>query len=307
MKSRAAIDLFSGCGGMSLGFQNAGFEISDAYDKWRPAIEVYRVNFDHPIHEADLSDPEVQNDIAAKNPEIIFGGPPCQDYSTAGHHDTSRGRAVLTLTYRDIVLKAMPEWFVMENVAAIATSDNFRVVKDSFRKAGYGLTEQVLDASLCGVPQKRTRMFLIGHAGDKDGFLTDALVAGLSDRPMTMRDYFGDKLGIDYYFRVPVNYRRRGIFSVDEPCQTIRGVDRPIPPGYPGHPSDPVPMSEAIRILSVRERASVQTFPEDFQFTGSKTDQNLMIGNAVPVKLAEYVARAIRKCDESFHRKAKKA
>lgn len=299
MKSRKAIDLFSGCGGMSLGFQNAGFDISDAYDKWRPAIEVYRVNFDHPIHEVDLADPKVQDDIAAKKPEIIFGGPPCQDYSTAGHHDTSLGRAVLTLTYRDIVLKAMPDWFVMENVAAISTSENFGIVKESFRKAGYGLTEQILDASFCGVPQKRTRMFLIGHRGDVDGFLNEVLMAGLSKKPMTLRDYFGDKLGIDYYFRVPVNYKRRGIFSVDEPCQTIRGVDRPIPPGYPGHPADPVPMNDTIRILSIRERASVQTFPESFQFSGSKTDQNLMIGNAVPVKLAEYVARAIRNYDES--------
>lgn len=297
MKKLSAIDLFSGCGGMSLGFQNAGFVISDAYDKWHPAIQVYRDNFSHEIHEVDLSKPEVQKEIAAKTPEIIFGGPPCQDYSTAGHHDTSLGRAALTLTFRDIVLRAMPEYFVMENVAAISTSENLRIIEKSFHDAGYGLTKQILDASLCGVPQKRTRMFLIGHLGDVDGFLAKALTDGLAAKPMTMRNYFGSRLGIDYYFRVPVNYRRRGIFSVDEPCQTIRGVDRPIPPGYPGHPADPVPLNDSIRILTVRERASVQTFPETFHFTGSKTDLNLMIGNAVPVKLAEYVACAIRDYD----------
>ena len=302
MNDLTAVDLFSGCGGMSLGFQNAGFRITDAYDKWAPAIKVYRRNFSHPIHEADLSDMSVQRAIAAKRPEIIFGGPPCQDYSTAGHHDTSLGRAALTLTFRDIVLAARPEWFVMENVAAISTSANLRIVEKSFRDAGYGLTEKVLDASRCGVPQKRTRMFLVGHLGDNDGFLEAKLSEGLSDKPTTMRDYFGDRLGVDHYFRVPVNYKRRGIFSVDEPCQTIRGVDRPIPPGYPGHPSDPVPMGPGIRILTVRERASVQTFPETFVFEGSKTDKNLMIGNAVPVKLAEYVATAVRDYDAAHKR-----
>lgn len=291
---------------MSLGFQNAGFRISDAYDKWDPAIRVYAENFSHPVHNSDLSDEEVQARIARSHPEIIFGGPPCQDYSTAGHHDVTRGRAVLTLVYRDIVLKAQPEYFVMENVSAITSSQNLKLIMRSFKRAGYGLSSRVLDASLCGVPQKRSRFFLIGHRGDEDGFLDELLSRGLSDRPLTMRDYFGDALGIDYYFRVPVNYRRRGIFSVDEPCQTIRGVDRPIPPGYPGHPSDPVPMSPEIRILSVRERASVQTFPEDFVFAGSKTDQNLMIGNAVPVKLAEYVARAIVDYDRQYKRKNKK-
>ena len=297
MKTRSTIDLFCGCGGMSLGFQQAGYPILSAYDKWEPAVRVYRANFRHPIHEADLSNPTVQNDIAEAHPEVIIGGPPCQDYSTAGHHDTSLGRAVLTLTFRDIVLRARPEYFVMENVAAISSSENFRVIEQSFHEAGYGLTKKVLDASRCGVPQKRTRMFLIGHLNDVDGFLDQILEKGLSPHPMTMREYFGETLGIDYYFRVPVNYLRRGIFSIDEPCQTIRGVDRPIPPGYPGHPSDPVPMSPAIRILTVRERASVQTFPNSFVFDGNKTDQNLMIGNAVPVKLAEYVAKAILKYD----------
>ena len=101
-------------------------------------------------------------------------------------------------------------------------------------------------------------------------------------------------MGVDYYFRVPRSYSRRGIFSIDEPCQTIRGVDRPIPPGYPGHPADPVELGPNVKALSIQERAYVQTFPLGFKFEGNKTNLNQMIGNAVPVNLAKYVANALR-------------
>ena len=65
------IDLFCGCGGMSLGFQNAGYDIMSAYDKWEPAVKVYRMNFTHPIYQDDLADPEVQERIIDANPEYI--------------------------------------------------------------------------------------------------------------------------------------------------------------------------------------------------------------------------------------------
>ena len=125
----------------------------------------------------------------------------------------------------------------------------------------------------------------------------DYLERHLTTKPMTMFDYFGDSLGIEYYFRVPRSYSRRGVFSIYEPCQTIRGVDRPIPAGYTGHPSDPVKIGPQVRALTVLERSYVQTFPKTFVFEGSKGDLNLMIGNAVPVKLAEYVATAIKEYD----------
>ena len=74
---------------------------------------------------------------------------------------------------------------------------------------------------------------------------------------------------------------------------TVRGVDRPVPSGYKGHPTDPVRLNKSIRTLTFKERSLIQTFPEKFKFLGTKTNLNQMIGNAVPVKLAEYVARAI--------------
>ena len=87
---------------------------------------------------------------------------------------------------------------------------------------------------------------------------------------------------------------RRGIFSIDEPSPTVRGVNRPMPDGYEIHSNDPVKSKEGIRPLTTIERSFIQTFPEDFEFFGTKTDLEQMIGNAVPVNLAKYVASAIR-------------
>ena len=124
-----------------------------------------------------------------------------------------------------------------------------------------------------------------------DDFL-DELESHLAKKPMTIRDYLGDSLGIDYYFRVPTNYSRRGVFSIDEPSMTIRAVDRPIPKGYKGNPKDSAPVSE-VRCLTPKERSYIQTFPKSFKFSGGKSDVNTMIGNAVPVNLAKYVASAL--------------
>lgn len=289
------VDLFCGCGGLSLGFQNAGYDIVAAYDNWDEAIKIYDKNFNHNVIKRDLNDTENVDDIANFHPNIIIGGPPCQDYSSAGHRDESLGRANLTISYAEIVTKIRPQYFLMENVPTIQKSDKLATVLKMFHEAGYGITQMVLDASKCGVPQKRKRFVVIGGLGEKDGFLDEILIKGQSSKSMTLRDYFGDSLGFEYYFRVPRSYSRRGIFSIDEPSMTIRGVDRPVPKGYPGHPGDPVPLDDSIRTLTYQERSWIQTFPRDFDWgEGSKTNLNQAIGNAVPVKLAEYIANCLR-------------
>lgn len=292
------VDLFCGCGGMSLGFQTAGFDIVAAYDNWKPAVNTYKKNFTHEIFQRDLSDYSVVEEIMEKKPEIIIGGPPCQDFSSAGYRDESLGRATLSKTYTDIVTSAKPTYFVMENVPRIRMSETYKYVYSTMKNAGYGLTEKTIDASYCGVPQKRKRFFLIGCLGAEDGFLDELLDEGLSDCPMTIYDYLGDSLGVEYYFRIPRSYSRRAVFSIYEPCQTIRGVDRPIPPNYKKHPQDPVEIGPLVRALTPKERSYMQTFPEEFIFEDNKTNTNQMIGNAVPVKLAEYVAKAILKYEE---------
>lgn len=296
------VDLFCGCGGLSLGFQKAGFDVVAAYDKWEAALNVYRLNFNHPAEDFDLSNVQASAIIIDQYaPDMIIGGPPCQDFSSAGKRDEEGGRGNLTINYAQIISRVRPKWFVMENVARITKTQKLVEAKTIFKEAGYGLSQHVLDASFCGVPQSRKRFFLIGKLHEMDGFMTPFVNSGLAAKPMTMRDYFGDSLGIDYYYRHPRSYVRRGIFSIDEPSPTVRGVNRPMPDGYRIHANDPVKSKEGIRPLTTLERSYIQTFPRDYKFTGSKTDVEQMIGNAVPVNLAKFVGEAINKYLASPH------
>lgn len=287
------IDLFSGCGGLSLGFLKGGFDVVGAYDFWDPAIECYRDNFSHPIKKLDLSNvDDVVRELKDIDFDMIIGGPPCQDFSHAGLR-IEGARANLTRSFSEIIKRIKPKWFVMENVDRALRSGAYLEARGIFKESGYGLTEIVLDASKCGVPQKRKRLFVIGKLDVRDGFILNEVMCGISKDSMTVRNYLGDSLGIEYYYRHPRNYNRRAIFSIDEPAPTVRGVNRPIPDGYLGHAGDPVSISDNVRPLTTFERARLQTFPEDFKFKGAKTNLEQMIGNAVPVELAKYVAVTI--------------
>lgn len=285
------VDLFAGCGGLSLGFQNAGFKIVGAFEFWDVALETYKLNFKHPIYKQDLSDvPTAVNLINDLAPDMIIGGPPCQDFSHAGKRIEAE-RAGLTGSFAEIISTVKPRYFVMENVDRAKDSVAYAYAKSVFKNAGYGITETTLDASHCGVPQKRKRFFVLGILGGTDGFATNWLGDHQTKEETTIRDYFGSNvLGFDYYYRHPRNYNRRAIYSIDEPAPTMRGVNRPVPKGYPGHPLDPHPVDETVRALTTLERALIQTFPAGYKWAGSKTDIEQMIGNAVPVKLAEFVA-----------------
>jgi len=287
------IDLFSGCGGMSLGFQNEGFEILAAFDNWEPAVSVYRDNFNHPIFQSDLQTEKAKEQIAQFDADIIIGGPPCQDFSIAGKREFEGRRANLTIRFAEIVSAIKPEWFVMENVYNIEKSPILPLAVQILHNAGYGITMQVLDASRCGVPQARHRFFMIGRLNESDGFLSEALTQGLSLHKMSIHDYLGNSLQTGFYYMHPRTYLRRAVFSVHEPSATIRGINRPIPQNYKRHHADKAAIEDGVRALTTKERSYIQTFPDWFQFNGNPSDMELAIGNAVPVNLAAYVAKRV--------------
>ena len=288
------VDLFCGAGGMSLGFQKAGFQIVLAVDNWNVAVDCYKRNFAHQVEQLDLHNVDaVSTRVAKAKPDIIIGGPPCQDFSGAGSRKEG-SRAQLTSDFAAIVAKCSPKYFVMENVERARLSNAYATARNIFLNAGYRLTEIVLDACFCGVPQHRKRFFCIGGKNESDEFLEKILVACQSDVAMSLRDYFADKLPFEFYYQHPLNYSRRGVFSVDEPSVTIRGATRPMPKRYKRHHLDAAaPHRNGIRAFTVAERAAIQMFPTRYQWSDSATANNQMIGNAVPVGLAQFVAEAL--------------
>jgi len=292
-KPLGAIDLFCGVGGLSLGFEQAGIPVLASFDYWERALDVYNMNFAHKAAKLDLSDVSAAvKELRKLSADMIIGGPPCQDFSHAGKR-TEKERAELTKCFAEIVVALKPKIFVMENVDRIIKSKVWDNAKKILKAGGYGLTENILDASYCGCPQIRKRFFCIGLLNKPDNVLESYIDKNISDRQMSVRDYFGKNIDTNYYYRHPRNYTRRAIYSIDEASPTIRGVNRPIPKGYPGHPGDPVKISKAVRPLTTLERSQIQTFPKNFAWTGNKTDIEQMIGNAVPVNLAKFVANAI--------------
>ena len=305
--SYRVVDLFCGCGGLSLGLAKSGFNVVAGFDQWRPALAVYKANIieghDHEAYEEDLSNEEmIKGMIKILKPDIIAGGPPCQDYSSAGNREEGE-RAQLTLTFARVVTYHSPKAFIMENVPVADKSQTYQHAIEIFKNGGYGLTKIVLDASLCGVPQKRKRLFLIGVKGAEDGFLEADLMLNLSKEPMTIRKFTDGDFPVEHYYRHPRTYERRAVYSIDEPSATIRGVNRPVPSTYKHHPNDTANAEEdkTIRSLNTQERALIQSFPPDYNFKTevdgkivSKASLEQMIGNAVPPMLAQYVATHLK-------------
>jgi DNA (cytosine-5)-methyltransferase 1 len=287
------VDLFAGCGGLSLGFIQAGFDVVAAFDNWEPTLTIYRQNFNHDSIALDLSKDDAHKKIKEYKPDMIVGGPPCQDFSSAGKRNEELGRADLTISFAKTIEKIKPRYFLMENVGRITKSKKLKEAIEIFKKSGYGLSYDVLDASYCDVPQARKRFILFGELKGEDHVLEHYFSKNKSAKPMTIRDYFGSSLGVENYYRHPRNYSRRAVYSIDEPSPTIRGVNRPIPKGYKGHKNDTSPLNEKVRPLTTEERAWVQTFPKNFKWEGKKTHLEQIIGNAVPVNLAKFVASCI--------------
>lgn len=169
MKKNKIIDLFCGCGGLSLGFEKAGFEIAFAIDMWNDAINTYNHNHKNSvaickdIHELDS---EFLSEFSEKEKIVgVVGGPPCQGYSTVGTRDISDPRNHLYLEYCRVVEAVKPEFFVIENVRGLLTL-NKGMFKDDilnrFKKLGYNVSYKIVNAANYGVPQNRQRVFFIG-------------------------------------------------------------------------------------------------------------------------------------------------
>ena len=170
------LDLFSGAGGMSHGFIQAGFDVPVAIDNWKDALETLKLN--HPdtnVLDVDLGSRSSVEDVLAScsDIDVVIGGPPCQGFSIAGKRDPQDPRNKLYRGFVQSVAEIRPRFFVMENVPTISSKSNFELFNSivvDFQRLGYNVTAEVLLASRFGVPQNRKRMFILGTHADEQKF-----------------------------------------------------------------------------------------------------------------------------------------
>lgn len=302
------LSLFSGGGGLDLGFERAGAQTVLCVDNDHESCKTLRFNRpEWGVFEGDIRDfiPDVQ-DI-----DIVIGGPPCQGFSSAGKGDPTDARNFLWQEYFRVVDAVRPRAIVLENVSALThkrNGDHLSGIMRSLEERGYHFTMGVLNAADYGVPQARRRLIVIGLL---DGSPTLPEPTTANNRP-TVKDAIGDLESAPYdaeFSHVPPRHAahvaerwanlqpgevdpnyRRGRLDYDKPSVTIRAGGGYGPRGDhlagfhpPIHPTQP-------RQLTVREAARIQSFPDDWVLKGSKTAQGRQIGNAVPVGLAEAVA-----------------
>ena len=166
-----SISLFSGAGGMDVGFKAAGFNVIAANEMDKHACQTFRAN--HPECELIEGDIDACDEklFSHKDIDVVFGGPPCQGFSVAGKMDPDDPRSKLVFSFCNIVERIKPKAFVMENVKALGSLSKFEDVRMSllsrFQKAGYTVTIHILNSKDFGVPQARERVFFIGVKNSK--------------------------------------------------------------------------------------------------------------------------------------------
>lgn len=192
-----AISLFSGAGGMDIGFKDAGFKIEVANELDRDAVKTFQLSHPNiPVIAESIDEASTMEQLAdVLNPDIVFGGPPCQGFSVAGKMDPNDTRSELIWKFFDVVESTQPATFVCENVKALATNARWASIRAGLLahcdRLGYAATIVVLNASDFGVPQNRERMFLIGLSKKhlnipKEIKLNEALskmLAGVAEEP----------------------------------------------------------------------------------------------------------------------------
>lgn len=160
------VGLFSGCGGLDLGFKQAGYDIIWANDILQDACESYKLNIGNHIVNEDITKIDLETIPIA---DVIIGGPPCQGFSGIGKRDPNDNRSSLVYSYLVVVNKIQPKIFLFENVIGIKSSkasDGSNVIdnlKKAFEDIGYYINIHTLNATDYGVPQKRKRFFIIGN------------------------------------------------------------------------------------------------------------------------------------------------
>lgn len=347
-----AIDLFAGCGGLSKGFMDAGFDIIVGVDNDKAALETFKLNHDGAVAlNADLSEQETFDEIKKiaddKNIDVIIAGPPCQGFSLSGPRNFDDERNKLYLAVIEMVKQFRPKGFIIENVPGMANlyggEIKYEILK-RFKEMKYNVDCKVLCAADYGVPQMRKRLIFMGVREDigevqfpKHKFTPKTYRTckdAISDLPShefelgTEEDKYISEPQTEYqrlmrkncnvlYNHVATNHTK----MVKDTIALVPegGNHKDLPEGwgesrkfneawtrYHGDkPSKTIDTGHRNhfhykynRVPTIRENARLQSFPDDFVFLGTKTQQNRQVGNAVPPLLGYCLAEQLRKIIE---------
>lgn len=340
------IDLFSGVGGLSQGFEWNGFEPVVAIDFWDDAIKTYNHNRKNKVGVSmdvtQFNDELLTNILKEHKIDGIIGGPPCQGFSTArlsnatekiGKINESRNHLYLEF-YRTVNI-VRPKFFLIENVRGLVSANKGAFVKDiieRFGGIGYNVSYKILNASDYGVPQNRQRVFFVGLLEGEFEFPENFKYKVSSKEAIMDLIQSNEEANQKYSTPAKNEYQklmRNGKKTVKNHEVTIHneqttnvismvpngGNIKSLPPEYwnirkynkafqrmnsvlPSNTIDTGHRNyfhyEANRIPTARESARIQSFPDSFEFLGTKGSQYKQIGNAVPPLLAKVLAEKIK-------------
>ena len=325
MKKYFAIDLFSGCGGLSEGLRNAGFDVVAAFDNDVDSIEAYRLNHpDTKVFESDIRDVDIADvkEILRGNPlHLLAGCPPCQGFSSMRRlnkkHSKRDGRNNLVLEYLRFVKKLKPLTIMMENVPGLVNYTLFKYVVRELRALGYKLKFKPVNIQEYGIPQRRKRLVVVGS------LLGDIDIAKPTGEKVTVRDMIGHMQSVsktkDPVHKIVASHKPEVMERIKAtPKNGGSRADLPKNFELACHKEDGMGFHDVYgrlrwddysstitggclnpskgrflhpsknRAITAREAALLQTFPKDYKFPPniSKTSISLLIGNALPPKFS---------------------
>jgi len=310
------VSLFSGIGGIDLGFEYAGFKTIWANDFDKYAVEAYKANVNTSIVQGDIR--LVKDQIP--DHDVLVGGFPCQPFSSLGKlegFDDSQGRGTLFFEIMDIIKAHHTKVVVLENVKNILNHDNgntIRRIEKEFNDAGYTLFKQVLNSADFGIPQRRKRLFMVAFNRDYYNISGFSFPEGIQSK-ITTQDLLDKDVDAKYFLtkKVAETVLSRGknnavsAPTIDQPISktltsTMHKWHRASQDNYF---TDKINYNKycdekriPIRRLTPNECRKLQGFPSDWKYVVSDLQSYRQFGNAVTVDVAYAVAKKVKEAME---------
>jgi DNA (cytosine-5)-methyltransferase 1 len=303
------VSLFSGAGGLDLGLIQAGNEVIWANDIDKYAVETYKENIGEHIICADIKDIDISS---IPQSDVVAGGFPCQGFSQANLlRDVDDDRNQLYKFFYAVIKDKQPQYFIAENVKGMLSlggGEAIRTVISDFEEAGYITSVNLVNMADYGVPQTRQRVIIIGQRKDLGTTMRFHFPEKTNGKNGKSAQWVSIKTAIEHYPDPDVaNKIKNHIYSAykveyrnftghrktdpDKPSPTILARGN----GKGGVCA--IPHYNGKRRLTIRESATVQTFPDDFEFIGKMNACYRQIGNAVPVKFAFYLGQELMRLE----------